>query len=368
MVRRIWVLVMMAFLGAVIAAGLGGSGPAGAGETVTSEAAEVVRRIQPATSGTGCQVTYWIVVDERADVAQYEVVVTRTFPAPAVTQTVTFNEFTLGHIFEGTAFDFPAPPGKIHKYFSQNSSAPTCNVDRFPVYEADTVEVTQFTVDSPVAGEAAIEVELRANGDSCTVFAYVSVPDVPTALEYDIRYVIGSEPERVVELSLRPDQFNSTPASRPAYDTPGRLGHFVSQSTDGNRGCVRAAWSHLVSGAAPLLADRVSFEVTTEPCFGRQPTILAVRGQETRGTSGDDVILGTNGPDVIRGLGGDDRICAAGGRDTVDGGRGDDRIAGDVGNDTLVGGRGRDTLVGGRGTDRCVDPNANTVRRSCERE
>lgn len=363
-----WRVPMIAgtlLLAASLLVGLGGSGTARAGEKVTTIDVEVVRRVQAATTGTGCQATDWIVVDELPDVAQYEVDLTRAVPPMA--KTVTFNEFTLEHVFQGTAFDFLAPPGKLHKYFGQGSSAPACTIPRDP-WVADGIEVTQFTVDPPVPGKGAIEVELVPNGDSCTSFAYVSVPDVPTAVEYRIRYVIGTRPtQRVVNLKLRPERFNSSPRSRPPYATPGRLGHFVGQATDGNRGCVRTVWSHLFAGAAPLLQDQVTFDVTTAPCFGRQPTILAVAGRETRGTRGDDVILGTKGRDVIKGLGGNDRVCGAGGNDAVDGGAGNDRLAGDAGNDTLRGGAGRDTLLGGRGRDTCVDPGATTVRRGCER-
>lgn len=104
-------------------------------------------------------------------------------------------------------------------------------------------------------------------------------------------------------------------------------------------------------------------------CMGHTATIVALEGQVTTGTPGDDVIVGTAGDDVINSLGGNDRICARAGDDQVSGGPGADRIdlgAGDdvgrggAGNDLIkgrggadkaLGGAGRDRLVGGRGND-----------------
>jgi hypothetical protein len=131
----------------------------------------------------------------------------------------------------------------------------------------------------------------------------------------------------------------------------------------------------LLSASFVVVSPAVGAQTT---CFGQAPTLFAVPGQTTTGTSGADVIVGTNGPDVIRGLGGNDRICSKGGADEVDGGGGNDRISlgsgadvarggsgddivhgksgadrlfGNEGADKLIGGNGRDHLSGGRGHD-----------------
>ena len=82
------------------------------------------------------------------------------------------------------------------------------------------------------------------------------------------------------------------------------------------------------------------------------PTITAVPGVDTIGTTGDDVILGTSGDDHIEGGRGKDRICGLGGNDVLYGGPGRDRLSGGPGNDHLLGEGGlRNRLVGGAGAD-----------------
>ena len=103
--------------------------------------------------------------------------------------------------------------------------------------------------------------------------------------------------------------------------------------------------------ASPAVVPGVG--AAQEPtCFGQPATIVAVAGQPTRGTPGDDVIVGTAGADRISGRGGDDLICGLGGDDVIRAGAGDDLVAGGSGNDEIGGGRGLDRLDGGRGRDR----------------
>ncbi|PWJ20309.1 CHRD domain-containing protein [Jannaschia seohaensis] len=63
------------------------------------------------------------------------------------------------------------------------------------------------------------------------------------------------------------------------------------------------------------------------------PTLLALRNQTIRGTSGADDLTGGYGDDLIEGL------------------QGDDLLAGAEGNDTLISGSGNNTLLGGAGDD-----------------
>ena len=87
-------------------------------------------------------------------------------------------------------------------------------------------------------------------------------------------------------------------------------------------------------------------------CFGELPTIYALPGEDTVGTSGDDVIWGTDGDDYIRGGKGRDRICGLDGNDDLRGGAGRDRISGGGGDDFILGEGGlRNRLVGGPGAD-----------------
>lgn len=102
---------------------------------------------------------------------------------------------------------------------------------------------------------------------------------------------------------------------------------------------------------AGLLVAPSGATAQTPSCFGLPATIVAVAGQVTTGTSGDDVIVGTDGPDVILGRGGDDRICGLAGADVIRGNAGHDEIKGGRGNDRVYGGKGRDLIIGGRGSD-----------------
>ena len=124
--------------------------------------------------------------------------------------------------------------------------------------------------------------------------------------------------------------------------------------------------------AAGILVLNTDSSDAARTCFGRSPSIFAVPGERTVGTSGADVIWGTSGPDVIEGKGGADRICARGGADRVYGGRGDDRInlgsgndfaKGGPGDDLIRGKRGRDEILGGGGEDTLVGGSrADTIR------
>ena len=97
-----------------------------------------------------------------------------------------------------------------------------------------------------------------------------------------------------------------------------------------------------------------------ETCQGQAATIVAVPGQPTTGTDGDDVIVGTQGADVIDAGLGDDLVCSLYGADRVDAGAGadlvnagpnDDTVNGDAGADELYGHWSADTLSGGEGDD-----------------
>ena len=90
------------------------------------------------------------------------------------------------------------------------------------------------------------------------------------------------------------------------------------------------------------------------------PTITAVPGQLTIGTSHRDVIAGTPGRDRILAGGGDDVVCAGkrgdvvlggDGRDTISGGPGWDELRGQNDGDSLFGQSGPDRLLGGTGPD-----------------
>lgn len=108
------------------------------------------------------------------------------------------------------------------------------------------------------------------------------------------------------------------------------------------------------------------------PSPGPGAIVVAVAGQLTIGTAGDDVIYGTAGADRIFGGGGKDTIfgqggadqlyggeandtlCGGAGVDLLDGGNGDDTLSGDADNDDLFAGAGTDRLFGGLGVDRLV--------------
>ncbi|HYJ28655.1 MAG TPA: calcium-binding protein [Nocardioides sp.] len=105
---------------------------------------------------------------------------------------------------------------------------------------------------------------------------------------------------------------------------------------------------------APLgfLAGTSAPAAAAETCDGKAPTILAVPGVTTTGTSGDDVILGTVNNDAIDGGAGNDTICGLVGSDTLVGGAGNDRLFGGLDNEYYPddGYRG-DLLVPGPGDD-----------------
>lgn len=103
--------------------------------------------------------------------------------------------------------------------------------------------------------------------------------------------------------------------------------------------------------AALLVTGATAAGAQASTCFGEVPTIRAVAGQETIGTSGPDVIVGTAGSDIIRGGGGADLICSGSGDDTIRGNDGADRINAGSGDDVVIGGKGGDTIRAGRGSD-----------------
>lgn len=86
-------------------------------------------------------------------------------------------------------------------------------------------------------------------------------------------------------------------------------------------------------------------------CMGEAVTMVAVPGEPTIGTNGDDVIRGTPEADDIRGGPGDDTICGLGGADVIRGDGGNDRLSGGAGPDQLSGGKGRDTIRGNGAAD-----------------
>ena len=102
-------------------------------------------------------------------------------------------------------------------------------------------------------------------------------------------------------------------------------------------------------GAVGLTSGPALAETT---CDGKVPTIVAVAGVETAGTSGDDVILGTFARDDIDGGAGNDTICGLGNADALTGGPGDDRLFGGL-DDYYApdDGYSGDTLVPGPGND-----------------
>jgi Ca2+-binding RTX toxin-like protein len=110
----------------------------------------------------------------------------------------------------------------------------------------------------------------------------------------------------------------------------------------------------LIALVAPLgvVAAAVVPAAAEETCDGKVATIVAVPGEPTTGTPGDDVILGTFARDFIDGGAGNDTICGLGNADTLTGGPGDDRLFGGpddfyVPDDGYMG----DILVPGPGND-----------------
>lgn len=330
-----------------------GVGTADARETVTTREAGFELRLTP--DGAGCRGIWWIVVDDLPDVARFDVTVRRISPTPA-TRVETFNRRDLVNPWAGTPYDYPAPAGELHVPVISGATSGACDPTGFDVWASGaTAEVTRFTQDPPAAGRAAIEAVLIPAGDACTIYTWVSVPRIPTAIRYRITYTVGgASGDQPVTLSLTPAAFDPNPPANTQgvgpYTAAGRLGHYLRGAAVGAGGCTRLAWTQLATGPAPVTG--ASFEVTTRTCFGRQPTIIATPGVPTIGTSRGDVILGSTGRDVIRGRGGDDRICALGGPDSVSGGAGNDRIDAGAGNDVASGRAGRDHILGGSGRDR----------------
>lgn len=89
-------------------------------------------------------------------------------------------------------------------------------------------------------------------------------------------------------------------------------------------------------------------------CEGRQPTIVADRG-ETEGTSGPDVIVAAGRDGIVEAGRGDDVICIRARSVDIYAGSGDDRILGGAGSDYVELGAGDDTVRGGRANDTLVD-------------
>ncbi|PON19292.1 hypothetical protein C2W62_03610 [Candidatus Entotheonella serta] len=78
-----------------------------------------------------------------------------------------------------------------------------------------------------------------------------------------------------------------------------------------------------------------------------------------RGTNRGDNLRGTLGDDIICGFGGDDRLFGRGGNDCIAGGPGDDELFGRSGHDTLLGGSGNDELFGRSGHDTLLGGSGN---------
>jgi len=74
--------------------------------------------------------------------------------------------------------------------------------------------------------------------------------------------------------------------------------------------------------------------------------------EETRTSSGPDLVAATDAGARIKGRGGNDTILGGAGNDLLDGGPDDDTIEAGAGDDILVGGAGNDLLVAGTGADR----------------
>lgn len=132
-----------------------------------------------------------------------------------------------------------------------------------------------------------------------------------------------------------------------------------------------------VVAAVGAVAPQPSEAATTLSCKGRQPTVLAIPGVRTVGTSSPDVIVGL--PlikDTIDGRGGGDVICGLDRRDFLHGGtdndevrgnHGSDFLFGEDGDDLLRGGPNDDVLRGGPGFDRCFGGAGRDAAIDCER-
>ena len=124
----------------------------------------------------------------------------------------------------------------------------------------------------------------------------------------------------------------------------------------------------LVGAAAVPFAGSAEGAPGIDPdCRGRTPTIVAIQGVRTTGTSGADVILGTPVGDVIDGRGGDDWICGGRGNDLLHGDDGRDRLFGEADPDRLLGGAGADYLNGGVDFDIGKGGTGRDTARSIER-
>lgn len=229
-----------------------------AGERVSQGNVRVEKRLLP--NGGGCRAIWWIVVDDLPNVAEYAVTLNTGI-------VVRFTKFSNANPVKGTAFDYPAPAGKVHKYLYAGGSVAPCADDNFTGdYSATSVKITQFSVDRPVSGKAAIEAYLTptANGEGCSITLWASVPKIRGATAYRIKYVTASKDGKVVtRLRLTPGAFNSKPAGVKPYANRGRLGHYIRAAGASGNGCARTAWVQLgpTGGGAPVLQKSVSFTV-----------------------------------------------------------------------------------------------------------
>lgn len=338
------------------------SAPVGAVSSVEEVTANIVKRetlLPPADGFCWMRTDWWIVVDDGPDIAEITVVIRRVGTEEEIA--VTFNRHIVTDIAVPEAAKFPAPGGKVHAWTGRNFTH-LCENKPMENWEVVSAAAVKFTPPVPVPGAAAVEIITIPDGDRCTGHRFISVPAVPSAIEYDISYTrFGTEQNRTVQAGEFPSTALGTDVS---YQKKGRNGVFVDTRTANSGGCVRLQYQFFEAGSG-VITD-VSFDVTTAGCFGRQPTIIAVPGQVTIGTNGPDVIIGTAGNDTIKGRGGNDRICAFGGGDVVRGGKGADRISGGNGDDLLFGNRGSDKIAGNKGIDNCTGGAGNDTITSCE--
>lgn len=326
------------------------------GETVRTVDGEILL-IETPGSGGGCTGVWWSIVDDLPRAVDFEVTVNRVSGAMPGESTHNFNAFSTDQQFDGTAFDFDPGPGKVAHPFTSGGTTGACGSGFIQTFELVNVVVTEFVVPLPEPAEAAFEVvsvPTGADGRGCQTFLWETVPDIGGATEYSIERFSSTsgDPLRTVDV-LAPSDFDPAPSANSlgvgSYDGPNRLGHFLLTTARASGGCPWLEWQLLVEQLPHFIS--VDFTVSLPDCFGRAPTIIAVPGVTTIGTSGPDVIWGTAGADVIRGNGGDDRICARGGADVVRGNGGDDRIDAGGGADQVFGGRGADLVRGGKGRD-----------------
>ena len=363
--RRVGALAVVAVIAAML---ISSPTPAGAGEGQATADYRVERILHP-LSGGGCYAVTWLIIDVVDNAVEYLVDGRRVSPNEGPVPS-SFSPFTSSNrsTVRGTEWDRADTETEMNVLLDDRSSAQSCaTATGWHEFVVDSVEAITFVPDPPTPTTAAFEFQTVESDNGlgsigCTAYMWISVPEVPGAASYTVSYLASGTP---VSVNLEPEDFNQDPPSSShstvtAYDTPGRLGHFVGSSGGASGGCDRRMWDMNVNGAN--FTDP-TFTVQLTPCLGQTPTIVAQPGVETVGTAGPDVILGTDGPDVIRGMGGADLICSMGGNDRVHGNGGADRIVLGGGNDRAVGGPGRDTIVGGRGADR-INGNggADTIR------